>query len=420
MFNAIRQERVVITGCGVASSLGCTVHEFWNGLLGGRSGVVALQSEEFAHLSSRIGALASFAEECYFNVRESRRLSRSSQLALVAATEAVAMAGLTDPNLDGSQVGVIVGSSIGGYSTSDLFFKDYYLHDRLNPRIIPVSMNIAPASNLSIRYGFRGPLLSVDAACASAAHSVGCAFMLIRSGMLDIAVTGGADSPFSAGVVAAWDALSVLSKRNDTPGEACRPFSADRDGMVLGEGAGILILESERSAIRRGRPILAEVRGYGASGDGHHLTQPAKEGPVQAMQQALASANLPPEEVDYINAHATGTRHNDSNETAAIKAVLGPRAYRIPVVGNKAALGHSIAASGALELIGCVLSLRDQIVPPTINYTFPDSECDLDYVVDGCRCCTLRNVISNSFAFGGSNASLIISQYGANSSEACL
>ncbi len=272
-------------------------------------------------------------------------------------------------------------------------------------------MNIGPGSNISIKYGFQGPLISVDAACSTAAHSIGSAFHMIRYGNLQVAVTGASDSPFSPAVVEAWMALRAVSSREDSPAEACRPFSADRDGMVLGEGAGILVLEAESHALRRGVPILAEIKGYGATSDGHHLTQPSQQGPVKAMRRALEDAELSLHEIDYINAHATGTEWNDKNETKAIKEVFGERAYEIPIVGNKAAFGHSIAGSGALELIGCILSLRDQVVPPTINYKVPDPECDLDYVTEGSRKLRLRNIMSNSFAFGGSNAVLIVGAY---------
>jgi 3-oxoacyl-(acyl-carrier-protein) synthase len=228
---------------------------------------------------------------------------------------------------------------------------------------------------------------------------------------LQIAVSGAADSAFSPAVFAAWAAMRALSSREDCPAQACRPFSADRDGLVLGEGAGILVLESESHALQRGAHILAEIKGYGASADSNHLTQPSQTGPVMAMRRALKDAELTLDDIDYINAHATGTEWNDQNETRAIKEVFGQRAYDIPVVGNKAALGHSIAGSGALELIGCILSLRDQVVPPTINYKVPDPECDLDYVTEGKRSLHLQRVMSNSFAFGGSNAVLIVGTY---------
>jgi 3-oxoacyl-(acyl-carrier-protein) synthase len=240
---------------------------------------------------------------------------------------------------------------------------------------------------------------------------------MIRNGILQVAVAGGADCAFSPGVVAAWEALRALSTREDSPAEACRPFSADRDGLVLGEGAGVLVLEADSHARQRGVPILAEIKGYGATADSYHLTQPTQHGPARAMSKALADAGLNIEHIDYINAHATGTEWNDSNETRAIKEVFGERAYEIPVVGNKAAVGHSIAGSGALELIGCVLSLRDQVVPPTINYKVPDPDCDLDYVIEGRRAVALRNIMSNSFAFGGSNAVLIVGEYEDNKSE---
>jgi 3-oxoacyl-[acyl-carrier-protein] synthase II len=409
---ARKTERVVVTGMGVASPLGCSVAEFWDGLLAGRSGVRSLEGGIFSGMRTGIGAVVwSFDEGMYFDSKEARRMSRSSQLAIVAAEEAILDSKLGDGNVDYQEVGVMVGSSIGGYSASDTFFESFYFRDRMSPFTIPISMNSGPASNVSIKYGFQGPLLNVDAACATAAHSIGHAFNMIRSGNLQVAVTGAADTPFAPAVVAAWAALRAISSREDCPAKACRPFSADRDGMVLGEGAGILILEAESHALRRGVPILAEIKGYGASADSNHLTQPTKEGPVMAMRRAIGNADLSLDDIDYINAHATGTVWNDKNETNAIKEVFGERAYQIPVVGNKAAFGHSIAGSGALELIGCILSLRDQVVPPTINYTVPDPECDLDYVTEGRRNVQLKNIVSNSFAFGGSNAALIVGVY---------
>lgn len=399
--------RVVVTGMGVASPLGCTVAGFWQRLLAGESGVAALLEEEFAGLPSRIGArVADFDAAAFFDRKEARRMSRASQLALVAGAEAISQARLHAA--PGDDVAVFIGSSIGGFSASDPFFRDYYTRGKQSALVIPLSMNSGPSANLSIRYGFEGPTLTVDAACASAAHSIAYAFNLIRTGMLDIAVTGGADSPFSRGVVQAWGNLHALSTRNDDPARACRPFSADRDGMVLGEGAGVLVLESEASAARRRVAPLAIIEGYGASSDSFHLTRPSVEGPARALEKALRDARLTPDDIGYINAHATGTAQNDANETAAIRAAFGARAGHIPVVGNKAALGHSIGASGALELIGVVLSLRDQVVPPTLNYTTPDPACDLDYVVEGARPVSIRHALSSSFAFGGSNAVLVV------------
>ena len=405
-------EKVVVTGMGVASPLGCTLADFWGELLAGHSGVSFIDETIFPGLPSKIGGMVKgYKEERYFDTKDARRMSRSSQLGLVAVDQAIKDSKLDDGSVDYREVGVIVGSSIGGYSASDPFIKQYYSNNRLSPFTIPISMNIGPGANISIKYGFQGPLFSVDAACSTSAHSIGYAFNMIRSGVLQAALTGASDSPLSPAVVGAWMALHAVTSREDNPAEACRPFSADRDGMVLGEGAGVLVLESESHALKRGAPILAEVKGYGASADGSHLTQPTKDGPILAMQRALADAEMDRDDIDYINAHATGTEWNDKNETAAIKEVFGQRAYNIPVVGNKAAFGHSIAGSGALELIGCVLSLRDQVVPPTINYKVPDPECDLDYVTEGKRNIKLKNIMSNSFAFGGSNAVLIVSRY---------
>jgi beta-ketoacyl-acyl-carrier-protein synthase II len=402
-------QRVVVTGVGVASALGSETEEFWRRLIAGESGVVALEDEVFASLSTRIGGrVQGYREEDFFDRKELRRVSRTSQLAMVAATQAVRQAGMLGGGVNLREVAVLIGSSIGGFSASDHFFRDYYLHGWRGPLVIPTSMNNAPSANVSIRFGLGGPLINVDAACASGAHSIGYAFNLIRTGAAEVALAGGADSPFSLGIMEGWCALRVLSQRNDTPAEACRPFSADRDGFVLGEGAGVLVLESERSAQRREQPILAEVVGYGASADGHHLTQPTTDGPIRAMQKALRDAGLGPEQVGYVNAHGTGTPWNDRNETAALKQVFGESASRLLVVGNKAALGHTVAASGALELIGCTLTLRDGVVPPTINHRVRDPECDLDYVTTASRSYVGEYAMSSSFAFGGSNAVLVV------------
>jgi beta-ketoacyl-acyl-carrier-protein synthase II len=404
-------ERVVVTGVGVASPLGCNVADFWSGLLEGRSGVVAL-GEGFDDLRTHIGArVTDYKAEDHFSHREARRMSRASQLAMVAAAEAISQACLTSGGVDPVETAVIIGSSIGGFAASDPFFRDYYLKGQSSPLVIPISMNHGPSAHVSLRYGLQGPLMTVDAACASSAHSIGYAFYLIRSGALQVAVTGGADSPFARGVMEAWCSMRAMSERNDCPAEACRPFSADRDGLVLGEGSGVVILEAESSALRRGATILGEVLGYGATGDSYHLTLPTTDGPARAMRKALADAGLRPEQIDYINAHGTATVSNDKNETAAIKEVFGDHAYRIPVVSNKAALGHSIGASGALEFISCLHTLRDQVVPPTINYHVLDPECDLDYVTEGKRAHRVQLAMNNSFAFGGSNAVVVLGAY---------
>ena len=399
--------RVVITGIGIASPLGCGIETFWQNLLSGQSGIGPLEGDDFNNLPVRIGARVwSYNPDEHFDRKEARRMSLSSQFALVAAKQAIAQATLEGVNP--VEVGVMIGSSIGGFAASDPVFRDYYQRGRKSAMVIPLSMNYGPSANVSIRYGFQGPLFTVDAACASAAHSMGYAYNLIRTGQLDIAVTGGADSPFSTGVMEAWATMRALSTRNDDPEEASRPFSLDRDGMVLGEGAGILILEAEESAKRRGVPILGEIKGYGASGDSYHITQPNQQGPALAMQRALKDAGMTAAQMDLINAHATATQQNDSNETAAIKAVFGERAYHVPIIGLKGALGHAIAASSGIQAVSCVLALRDQVAPPTLNVAVPDPACDLDYVTEGARRVKISNVMSNAFAFGGSNAVLVV------------
>lgn len=406
------KRRVVVTGIGVASPLGCDVETFWRRLVQGESGVVRLDEPEFGSFPTPIGArVQGYVESEYFDVKEARRTSRTSQLAVVAATQAVAQARLPEEGATRQEAGVLIGSSIGGFSACDHAYRDFYLKGRASPLTIPSSMNSGPAANVSIRFGLGGPLFNVDGACASGTHSVGQAYQMIRSGTLDVVLAGGADSVFTLGVMTAWSALRVLSKLVDDPARACRPFSADRDGIVLGEGAGVLVLEAEEAARARGAEILAEVVGYGASADCHSLTQPSPEGPTRALRKALADAALRPEQVGYVNSHGTGTDWNDRNETTVIKNVFGEAARKTMVVANKAALGHGISAGGALELVGCVLALRDRVIPPTINYTVPDPACDLDYVTTGSRGYDGDYAVSNSFAFGGSNAVVALARY---------
>ncbi len=403
--------RVVITGMGVITPLGSTVPDFWKGLLAGESGAVPITEFDVSKCKTKIGAIASgFDPEPIVGRKDMRRISRTSQMALVAADEAVRDAGVDFSQGDPLRKGAIMGSSIAGFSSAEEFIKRYYEGWRGHPFIIPMVMNNAPPSNISIKYGTKGPLYTLDAACASAVHAMGNAFQQIRLGIIDMAITGGADSALSSGVMMAWSLMRALSERNDTPKQACRPFSLDRDGIVLAEGAGVLIFESEESAQERGAQIYAEVTGYGATSDGVHITQPSLEGPKNAMKLAIQDAGLTPEDIDYINAHATGTTWNDANETLAIKQVLGDHAYKIPVVGIKGAVGHSIAATGAIELISTVLSIRDNKVPPTINLFEPDPDCDLDYVTEGARDVKVDNVLCNAFAFGGSNAVLAVSR----------
>jgi 3-oxoacyl-(acyl-carrier-protein) synthase len=405
--------RVVITGMGVATPLGNDVRQFWAGLERGDSGVTLLDDIDLPACGTRIGArVREYESAKTFTRRELERTSRTSQIALLAASQAIADARLGElGDRERASVGVVLGTSASTISTSEPFLIGMANGAVPDPLYVPISMNLAPAANVSMRWGFTGPLLSLDAACSSANHAIGYVYNLIRFGALTMALTGGAEAPLSPIVMRAWSSLCVLSKRHETPGSACRPFSLDRDGMVLGEHAGVLVLESEESALARGAAIHAELTGFGAASDGHHITQPSAAGLARAMGLALVDSGLGPGDIDYVNAHGTGTPLNDRIETAALKEVFGDCAYAIPVVGIKGAIGHSLAASGALELVSCVLSIRHGKVPPTINYTIPDPECDLDYVSGGSRDAQITHAMSNSFSFGGSNAVLVVSRY---------
>ena len=409
----MQPRRVVITGIGAVSALGCSVDSFREGLLAGKSGVAALTEIDVSGCRTQIGAqVAGYDPALYFSARDLRRLTLTSQMALVAAAEAIRNADLQLSDGTCQGLGVVLGATTGAFVGIEPILRNYVVEKTIDdPLTVPMLMNSAPASNISIKYGFKGPLLAVDAACASSAHAIGYAFNMIRFGLASIVLSGGADSSLCGSLLHAWSKLRALSEHNDSPTEACRPFSLDRDGIVLGEGAGILVLESEKSAVERGANILAEVNGFGATSDGYHLTQPSLEGISEAMRLALKDACLSAADIDYVNAHATATRWNDKTETAGIKHVFRLKAGDIPVVGIKPAIGHSIAAVGALELISCVLSIRDGVVPPTINVKVPDPKCDLDYVVEGARTCSIRHAMSNSFAFGGSNAVLIVGPY---------
>jgi len=410
--NEKSNRQVVITGMGVVSPLGCGVNLFWEKLLAGQSGVKLITEFDLSRCKTKIGASAAgFYPDEHFSDKDQKRISRAAQMSLVAAQEAVIDSGIDLQKGDSTRKAVILGSSITGFTSAEPFFEQYYDGWQGNPYIIPKVMNNAPASNLSIKFGFRGPLLTTDAACASSAHAIGYGLQLIRNGSVDVAIVGGADSALSPAVMQAWSMLRVLSSRNDTPEQACRPFSKDRDGIVLGEGAGILVLESEALARQRGARIYAEVSGYGATSDGHHITQPTAQGPMDAIHFALRDACILPGEVQYISAHGTATLWNDRNETQAIKAVFGDHAYRIPIVGIKGAIGHSIAATGALECISTALAIKNQQIPPTVNCQVPDPECDLDHVPEGSRQHVIENAISSSFAFGGSNAVLTLSRF---------
>lgn len=402
------RESVVITGMGVVSPLGTGVATFWESLLAGSTGLRAITAFDVSGRRVQIGAPpAGFDPDARLSPRESQRLSLSSQMAVVAAEEALGQARLLEDD-ERRGAGVILGASMTSVAASEPYHKKYYETGKVSAVGIPKCMNNAAASALSIRFGLHGALFTLDAACASSTHAIGIAFLLIQSGVQSIVVTGGADATLNPVLLEGWSALRVLSECNDDPEHACKPFSRNRDGFVLGEGAGILVLESESSARSRGVPILARILGYGFSSDAHHLTAPSEQGQVEAMERALVSAGLSPEAIDHINAHGTGTPLNDRIESSAVKKLFGSRAGSIPVVSIKGAVGHLLGAAGAVEAIASALTTMHDRVPPTRNYQEQDPECDLDYVPGEARSMPVRAVLSNSFAFGGSNACLVV------------
>ena len=406
--------RVAVTGLGAVSALGVGVRAFWDGLVAGRSGVRRITAfDPSAYLVQVAAEVPSFDSTAHFDTAQSDLdlLDRFAQFALVAADEACRGAGLELTDTERSRAGVAIGSGMGGAVTLDDSYRKLYAQGltRAHPFTIPRIMSNAAASHVSMRFGLRGPTLSLATACAAAAHAIGEAAEMIRAGRADVMLAGGAEAPVAPGVVRGWEAMRVLAPApGGDPSRACRPFSRDRLGMVLGEGAGIVVLESWDRAAARGAPILAELAGYAATSDAGHITQPGVEAPARAIALALDQARLTPSDIDYVNAHGTGTRLNDSTETTIIKRAFGPAASRLAISSTKAMHGHAMGASAALELIATVLAIRHGVVPPTINYAEPDPECDLDYVPNQARDMPVRAAVSNSFAFGGLNAVLVV------------
>jgi nodulation protein E len=388
------------------------VPAFWSGIVAGRSGVGPITHFDTNGFQARIAAqVPAYDETTYFDEIEREMLDRFAQFAIVAADEAWRQAGieLTDELRD--RAGVSIGSAIGGAMTQDNRYKTMYREGgtRPHPFSIPRIMNNAAAAHVSMRHGLRGPAISIATACAAGSHSIGEAAAMIRSGRVDLMLAGGADAPIAPGVIRCWEAMRVLAPApKDDASRACRPFSRDRQGMVLGEGAGVVVLEAWDHAVGRGATILAELAGYGATADAEHITQPGVHAPVRAIRTALAEGCLNPGDIDYVNAHGTATRLNDSTETTVIKQALGDRARQIAVSSTKALHGHAMGASAALEFIATVLAIRHSVLPPTVNYTEADPECDLDYVPNQAREQPIGAAISNSFAFGGLNAVLAL------------
>jgi nodulation protein E len=395
--------RVVVTGLGAVSALGHTVDEFWSALSEGRSGIRPIEGFDAGQLRFKTGAqVQGFEAERLFDRKSRELLDRFSQLLLAAAREAVGAAGLTwDEKLRG-RTAVVTGTCLGGQLTEEKAYWDLF-HEgrpRIEPLTIPRAMANAGASQISMEWGIGGPCFTLSTACSSSAHAVGLAFWMVRLGLVEAAIAGGSETPFTWANLKAWEALRVVAP------EVCRPFSQDRQGLVLGEGGAALVLETLERAESRGATILAEITGCGMSSDAHHITLPLAEGAARALTACLEDAGLRPAEVDYINAHGTGTLANDPMEARAIRQVFGDHADRLAVSSTKSMHGHTLGAAGALECVATVLTLREGLLPPTIGFTVPDPECDLDVVPNQARRAEIRNALSNSFAFGGLNVVL--------------
>ncbi len=408
--------RVVITGLGAVTPLGNTVGEFWKALVEGKSGIDYITHFDTSnHTTKFAGEVKNFSTEGVIDPRELKRLDLYVQYALVAAAEAVADAGVDFDKEDRDRVGVIVGSGIGGL----LSFENEHTKmiekgpRRISPFFIPQMIIDIAAGHISMKYNLKGPNYAVVSACATASHAIGSAFRAIQYGDADIMVTGGAEAAISPMGVAGFNSMKALSTRNDNPQAASRPFEKNRDGFVMGEGAGIIILEELEHARKRGAKIYGEMRGIGFTADAYHITAPAPggEGAARAMRAAMRDGGLTIDQVDYINAHGTSTPANDKNETIAIKTVFGERAYQINVSSTKSMTGHLLGAAGAVEFIASVLAIQNGIIPPTINYEEPDPECDLNYTPNQAVEKKIYAALSNTFGFGGHNAVLAVSRY---------
>jgi nodulation protein E len=401
--------RVVVTGLGAVSPLGHTVESYWDNLKLGKSGLgpVTLTPAN-DELTQKVAAeVKNFEPLKYFAERQLSTLDRISQFAIVAAREAIAQSGIVFDMPLSVRTATIVGTGVGGQTTHDDSFRRVYVDKktRVFPLTIPKLMVNAPASQVSMDCGLRGPAFAVASACASATHAIGLAFQMVRGGAVDCAVTGGAEACITFGTLRGWEAMRVMSP------DVCRPFSKGRLGLVLGEGAAMMVLEPLERAQARGAAILGEIVGFGMSADAADLTAPDLGGMVRALQGALDDATLAPGDVQYVNAHGTGTAANDETETKALHQLFGPHAKKLAISSTKSMVGHALGAAGALELVATLLAVREGVVPPTIGYLEPDPACDLDYVPNKARALPIEAAVSNSFAFGGLNAVLAVKKF---------
>jgi 3-oxoacyl-[acyl-carrier-protein] synthase II len=410
------KRRVAVTGLGLVTPLGIGTEHTWEALKSGESGIGRITQFDASAFATRIaGEVRGFNPEDYIEPKEVKKMDRFIHLSVAAARMAVDDSGLVIGGAKADRVGVIVGSGMGGLPAIEHYHKVYLERGprRITPFFIPMLIINLAAGHISMVYGARGPNSAAATACATGSHAIGDSFRIIQRGDADAMITGGAESVITPLGIGGFNAMKALSTRNDEPERASRPFDSDRDGFVMGEGSGIMVLEEMEGAIKRGARIYAEVVGYGMTADAHHITSPAPggEGAARCMRVALDDAGVSPDVVDYINAHGTSTKYGDELETMAIKTVFGAHAYKLCVSSTKSMTGHLLGAAGGVEAVTVVLSMRDAVVPPTINLENPDPECDLDYVSEGARKKDVTYALSNSFGFGGTNACLLFRRF---------
>ena len=405
-------KRVAVTGLGCVTPFGIGRHALFDALSAGRSAVSLVSSFDTSEFKTKIAAeIKDFDPDPYFPKSETRRMDRFTQFAAVAAKDALLDAEIDMNHLDKSRAGIVLGSGFGGITTTLEQHKTLIERGarRVSPMCVPMMIPNMAAGNLAILFGLRGPNETISTACASSSHAIAAAFRMIQSGKADLMICGGSEAPVNPLILAAFSSMNALSKRNDEPEKASRPFDKERDGFVLGEGAGILVLESFEHAKARKAAVYAEIAGAGSSADAYHITSPDPDGlgAASAMRAALADAGITPDKISAVTAHGTGTVANDPTETKALKSVFGEHAYKIPVNSIKSMLGHALGAAAALEAVSAVSSMMTGLIPPTINLDSPDPECDLDYVPNVARKAALKYVMTDSFGFGGQNSVLI-------------
>ncbi len=411
----LMKKRVVITGMGVVSSLGTGVSDFWESIKNGRCGISTIERVDISDLPTTVAAeIKDFNPEFFIDRKEAKRMDRFTQYAVAASQLAIDNSALDLEKVDRERMGVIVGSGIGGIETFENQLKvlEEKGPNRISPFFVPMMIANMATGLVAIRFGAKGFNECVNTACATSANAIGDAFRVIQRGEADIMIAGGAESPLTKLAIAGFCANRAMSVNKD-PKKACRPFDLDRDGFIMGEGSGIVILEEMEHALRRGAEITAEITGYGCTNDAFHITAPAEggEGAARCMKLAVLDAGISPEDVGYINAHGTSTDLNDKNETLAIKRVFGDYAYKLHVSSTKSMTGHMMGAAGAIETIITALSLKHKLLPPTINYNTPDPDCDLNYIPNKAISCNVAYAMTNSFGFGGHNAALVLKQF---------